>query len=92
MGRVEGVKEQITSASAKNGKVTEDDEFTRKVKALLRIHGRVDVEAILKELSLATQPRPPVAVLPSLPLQADDSELLTGKRSLPRFFHSTSSR
>ncbi|KAL1757693.1 hypothetical protein FB107DRAFT_208641 [Schizophyllum commune] len=77
MGRLEGVKEQITSASAKNGKVTEDDEFTRKVKALLRIHGRVDVEAILRELSLATQSRTPVAVLPSLPLQSDDSAVLS---------------
>ncbi|KAL1676835.1 hypothetical protein EV122DRAFT_291585 [Schizophyllum commune] len=81
MGRVEGVKEHITSASAMNGKVTEDDEFTRKVKALLEIHGRVGVEAILKELSLATQPRPPVAVFPSLPLQAGDSELLTAHHS-----------
>ncbi|KAL1689571.1 hypothetical protein GGG16DRAFT_126370 [Schizophyllum commune] len=81
MGRVEGVEEQIASASGSNGKVTENDEFTRKVKALLKIHGRVGVEAILRELSLATQPRPPVAVLPSLPLQADDSELLTAHHS-----------
>ncbi|KAI4527800.1 hypothetical protein K525DRAFT_283220 [Schizophyllum commune Loenen D] len=81
MGRVEGVEEQIASASGSNGKVTENDEFTRKVKALLKIHGRVGVEAILRELSLATQPRSPVAVFPSLPLQANDSELLTTHHS-----------
>ncbi|KAI5886667.1 uncharacterized protein SCHCODRAFT_02517671 [Schizophyllum commune H4-8] len=82
MGRVEGLRESIVvfKSNDQNSGLNDDD-LTRKVKALLKIHGRVGVEGILRELSLATQVRPPVAVFPALPLRADDSEVLAAHYS-----------